>query len=243
MSHPRELKRPRRTKGTEAVSTSGITSTLLSQIASSSSTANQFTTDLNQLAQDLQSGSLSAAQDDFVTLSQDALNGVTSSTDSTSAGGITPSLLAALASSSSSSSSFVGELNQLGTDLQNGDLSSAQEDMLSLDSTALNAASAASTNTSSTSSTAATSSPSDVKALIQAIVQAMSSGDSSSAGAAMQELAAVSPSSAGASYLQTISESLTASSSSSSSNPVSQALQGLDTSGLNSSSSALNLLA
>ena len=126
------------------MSTSGITSSLLSQIFSSPSTENQFATDLNQLAQDAQSGNLSAAQDDFVTLSADALNGATSSTATTSASGITPSLLSSLASSPSSLNSFVSELNQLGTDLQNGDQTSAQEDMLSLDSMALNAASAAS---------------------------------------------------------------------------------------------------
>ena len=60
--------------------------------------------------------------------------------------GITTSLLSDMASSSGSSTSFVDELNQLGTDLQNGDLTSAQDDMLSLDSLALNAASTAAAN-------------------------------------------------------------------------------------------------
>jgi hypothetical protein len=229
------------------VSTSGITSSLLSEIVSSPSTANQFATDLNQLAQDLQSGNLSAAQDDYVTLSEDALNGATSSMATTSASGITPSLLSALASSSSSSNSFVSELNQLGTDLQNGDQTSAQEDMLSLDSTALNAASAASASSSgisSATSSATSSSQAGMKELIQAIVQAMSAGDTSAAGTDMLGLASVSPSSAGASYLQTVGESLSAgSSNSSSSNSISQLLQDLDTSSLNSSQSVLSLLA
>ncbi len=70
------------------MSTSGITSSLLSQIAQSPSALNQFATDLNQLEQDLQSGNLSAAQSDFVTLSEDALSGATSSTESTGASGI-----------------------------------------------------------------------------------------------------------------------------------------------------------
>jgi len=229
------------------VSTSGITSSLLSQIVSSPSTENQLATDLNQLAQDLQSGNLSAAQDDYVTLSQDALNGATSSTATTSASGITTSLLSALSSSSSSSNSFVSELNQLGTDLQNGDQTSAQEDMLSLDSTALNAASAASASSggvSSTTSSATSSSQADTKELIQAIVQAMGAGDKSAASTAMLALASVSPNSAGASYLQTVGESLSAGSSdSSSSNSASQLLQDLDTSSSNSTQSVLSLLA
>lgn len=229
------------------MSTSGITSSLLSQIVSSPSTDNQFSTDLNQLAQDLQGGNLSAAQDDYVTLSQDALNGATSATATTSASGITPNLLSALASSSSSANTFVSELNQLGTDLENGDQTSAQQDMLSLDSTALNAASAAGTSSSGVASTAGSAisgSQAGMKGLIQAIVQAMSAGDTSAAGTAMQALASVSASSAGASYLQTLSQSLSAGSSdSSSSNSTSQLLQGLDTSSLNSSPSALSLLA
>ena len=107
------------------MATSAITSSLLAEIASSPSSANQFVTDLNQLAQDLESGNLSAAQEDYVTLSQDALNGVTSSTATTGASGITTNLLSEITSSSSSSSSFVSELNLLGTDLGNGDLTSA----------------------------------------------------------------------------------------------------------------------
>ena len=87
------------------MATSAITSSLLAEIASSPSSANQFVTDLNQLAQDLQGGNLSAAQQDYVTLSQDALDGVTSSTATTSSSGITTALLSDIASSSSSSSS------------------------------------------------------------------------------------------------------------------------------------------
>src|ERR1700753_3034221 len=113
------------------MATSGITSSLLSQIAASPSTANSFLTDLNQLAKDLKSGNLSGAQEDFVTLSQDALNGATASSAATSDSGITSSLLSNIAGSSSSSSSFVSELNQLGSDLQNGSLGSAQQDLLS----------------------------------------------------------------------------------------------------------------
>ena len=225
------------------MSTSGITSSLLSQIAQSPSALNQFATDLNQLEQDLQSGNLSAAQSDFVTLSEDALSGATSSTESTGASGITASLLSNVASSSSSSSSFVNELNQLGTDLQSGNVSAAQGDMLSLDSTALNASSAAGT-TPSTGSSAGASNQAGMMALIKAIVQAMSSGDNSLASSAMQELAAVSPSSVGASYLQSASENLAATpSNASTSNPISQILQNFNTPSVNNSQSLLNLLA
>ena len=66
------------------MSTSAITSSLLSQIADSSSTANEFVTDLNQLAKDVESGNTSAAQQDWVTLTQDAQDGATSSSATSS---------------------------------------------------------------------------------------------------------------------------------------------------------------
>lgn len=198
------------------MSTSGITTSLFSEIVSSSSTANQFATDLNQLAQDLESSNLSAAQDDYVTLANDALNGATASTADTSSSEITPSLLSNVAGSASASESFVSELNQLGSDLQSGNLTSAQEDMLSLDSTALGAASAASSASSTTSNTTASSTATDqaaTSALIQAAVEAMSSGDDSAASTALAQLASSSTSSAGASYLQQMSNSLSSGSS------------------------------
>ena len=88
------------------MSTSAVTSSLLSQIASSPSTADRFLTDLNQMAKDLEGGDLGAAQDNFVTLSEDALNGATSSTVTTSSSGITAALLSGIAASPSSSSSL-----------------------------------------------------------------------------------------------------------------------------------------
>jgi hypothetical protein len=219
------------------VSTSGITTSLLAEIASSPSAANQFVTDLNQLTQDLQSGNLSAAQQDYVTLSNDALNGVTSSTATTSASGITTALLSAIAGSSASSGSFVSELNQLGTDLSNGDLSNAQGDLLSLDSTALNAAPASSAAASSATTSA--SNQADIAALIKATIQAMEAGDDSSIGTDLSQLASLSPSSDGASYLASASQSY--GSGSSSSSPISQLLDSLNTS--TSPSSSLSLLA
>jgi hypothetical protein len=228
------------------VSTSGITSSLLAQILEAPSTANQFTSDLNQLAQDLQSGNLSAAQQDYVTLSQDAQNGAGSSTANTSASGITTNLLSTIASSSSDSGSFTSELNQLGSDLQNGDLTSAQQDLLALDSTALNAASAVNAGASGDSGAAnsASASPNESPVLIQAILQGLETGDGSAVSGGLSQLAAISPSSAGASALQQASESFGSSSSSSaSSNSISQLLQSLDTSNSGNSGSILNLLA
>ncbi len=161
------------------MSTSAVTSSLLSQIASSPSTADRFLTDLNQMAKDLEGGDLGAAQDDFVTLSEDALNGATSSTVTTSSSGITAALLSGIAASPSSSSSFVSELGQLGTDLQNGDLSSAQGDMLQMDSTALNAASSASSGSGKASSASGSTSPAneaEIATMVKTAVEAMDFG-------------------------------------------------------------------
>jgi len=221
------------------LSTNSITTSLLSQITGSPTKANQFVTDLNQLAKDLGSGNLSAAADDYVTLSNDALNGTTSQTATNSASGITTGLLSEIASSSSSSSSFVGELNQLGTDLGNGNLSSAQQDMLALDSTALNAASGS--GGSSGGSTKASSA--DSAELIQAIVQGMEVGDSSIVGKGMSELASISPSSEGSSVLKQDSQGYGSSSGSTSSSSVSQLLQDMNADNSSNSSSGLSLLA
>ena len=225
------------------MATSGITSSLLSQIASTPSTANQFLTDLNQLAKDLQGGNLSGAQDDFVTLSQDALNGGAASSTTTSASGITASLLSDITSSAGSSNFFASELNQLGSDLQNGDLSSAQQDLLSLDSTALNAASSARTPAASSISAG----PGESKELISAIVQAMDAGASGVASSALTELASISSSSPGASELQQLSQSLsgTGSSNSSQASSISELMQSanVNSDSSNSPSSILSLFA
>lgn len=226
------------------MSTVNFTTSLLSGIAGSSSTADQFVTDLDQLAKDLQSGNLSAAQEDFVTLSQDAQNGTGSPTATSSDSGITTTLLSDIAGSSSSTSTFVNELNQLGTDLQNGDLSSAQQDLLSLDSTALNASSSGSSTGTSSSISTTSSSQTETTELIRAIVEALGTGNASAASTGLSELASVSSSSKGATYLESLSESLGSSSSSSSpSNSVSTLLQSLDSNNSSSSSSILSILA
>lgn len=228
------------------MSTSGITSSLLSQIAGSPSSLNQFVTDFNQLAEDLQSGNLSAAQEDYVTLSQDALNGVTSSTASTSSSGLTASLLSDVTSSQSSETSFVSELNQLGSDLQNGDLTSSQEDLLNLDSTALKAAStagASSTTTSAATSSATTSAnQAEIAQLVASVAEAMEFGDTSMISTAMSQLASISSSPQGASALEQYSASLSGGGSSASSSII-QLLQNSRSNPSNGSASILNEIA
>lgn len=203
------------------MSTSAITSGLLSQITSSSSTANQFASDLNQVASDLQSGNMSAAQQDYVTLSTDALDGTGSTSATTGSSGITTSLLSNIASSSSSSDSFVSELNQLGADLDNSDVTASQEDMLTLSSTALNAASASSASSTSSSTASATvmagQPPSAaLQTDIRAIIEAMDSGVTSAANSAMAQLASDAQNSPGTNYFKEVGETSGSSSSSSS---------------------------
>jgi hypothetical protein len=220
------------------LATSAITSSLLSQIAGSPSAANQFVTDLNQLATDLKSGNLSAAQQDYVTLSQDAQNGVTSSSATTSDSGITASLLSDVASSSTGLTIFTNELGILGNDLQNGDLTSAQNDMLTLEGAASTAAPQASATSSATTNQAQT------EELVRAAVQAIAAGDPSAASSALSQLASVSSSSQGASYIQALSANLGGSSSgSSSSSSITQLLDSLNSSASSSSSPLLSLLA
>jgi hypothetical protein len=224
------------------VSTSGITSSLLSQIANSPSSLNQFVTGFNQLAGDLRSGNLSAAEDDYVTLSEDALNGVTSSTASSSSSGLSASLLTDVTSSQSSETSFVSEFNELGSGLENGNLTSSQEDLLNLYSTALNAASTAGASSAATGATSTSNNQAQIKELVQSVTQAMEFGDKTAASSTMSQLASISPSSQGASLLHQDSASLSPDSSSSSSS-IGQLLDSVDTSNSNSSASILSAIA
>ncbi len=88
------------------MSTSGITSSMFSQMQ-------QFQQDFQQLGQDLQSGNTSAAQSDLVTLENNLPQ-----TNSTSA--------------SQSNSPIAQAFNQLAQDLQSGNLSGAQSDYSTL---------------------------------------------------------------------------------------------------------------
>jgi hypothetical protein len=160
---------------------------------------NQSVIGLKQLAQNVLSGSSYVADYDHVTLSEDALNGPASST-ATSASKITTNLQSEIASSSGSFTLFGGELNQLGTELQSGDPSSAQQYLLALDSTALNAAPSAGESSSEPTSMTSSATPltqTEIIELVYAGVQGMEAGEISVLSSAMSELASVSPSSAG----------------------------------------------
>jgi hypothetical protein len=220
------------------MSSVALSTSLLSQMAGSSGTENVFATDLNQLTQDLQSGNLSAAQQDWVTLSTGALQGTTASTATTSASGISANVLSNVAGSASATSTFVSELNQVGIDLQNGDLSSAQGDMLAVDATAMGASASSGTSVATPSTIAKTT---DNEILIAAIVKAMGAGDTSLVSTGLSQLAASSSSSEGASVLASMSGgSVASSASSSATSQVNQLLQSLTT---NSANSSLSLLA
>ena len=52
----------------------GITTNLITRVTGLPSAANEFVTDLNQLAHDLQSGDIAAAQADYVLFSEAVLN-------------------------------------------------------------------------------------------------------------------------------------------------------------------------
>jgi hypothetical protein len=232
------------------MSTSGISSSLLSQTLGTTSAANQFVTDLNQVVQDLQEDNVKTAQQDYVTLSQDALNSARSSTATSSTNGVTTAQLSDVASSSSSSNAFVTELNQLGTDLQNGDVASGQGDVLALGSTAQDSATLAGASSgSSSNSTGAVAaggpaSQADRSALIRAAVEAIRGGDNSAVGTSLSELASLSTNSAGGNALAGESANYGSSSSSTSLyGSTSQQLESLNSGSSNSSASSLDLLA
>ena len=161
-------------RGVQTISTGGITNNLLSEIPDSPSTVSQFVADLNRLAKDVQSGNLSAAQQDYVTISEDALSGAASSATSASATAIPSNVLSDIESSSTHSSSILSELDHLGTDLDNGDLTSARADILSLYSTALKASSLDSPGATSSTTSAESSTHIESARLIQATIQAAS---------------------------------------------------------------------
>jgi hypothetical protein len=99
------------------MSVSGIgTTSLFSYLTQNvQSSRQQFQQQFQQLGQDLESGNLSAAQSDFVTLQQDMPGRSSSSAESSS-------------SSSQSSSPIAQAFSQLASDLRSGNLSGAQSD-------------------------------------------------------------------------------------------------------------------
>jgi len=138
------------------MSTSGISSSGFSQLDSLLASTDQFNSEFKQLGSDLKNGNLAAAQEDFVTLSQEVLSSpfasssasTSATASSTEASTATSSTVAASTSaaststastSSSSASAATGSGTQsalsalaqdfqtLGQDLQSGDLAGAQQ--------------------------------------------------------------------------------------------------------------------
>jgi len=91
------------------MSTSAISGASLYNTQSIQDNFQQFQQEFQQLGQDLQSGNLSAAQQDFVTLQQLSPQGSSSSSTQTN-------------------NPIAQEFNQLSQDLQSGNLSAAQQD-------------------------------------------------------------------------------------------------------------------
>jgi len=101
------------------MSVTGIASNILSAISGSQnyqSKSQQIQSEFAQLGQDLQSGSLSAAQSDFATLSQNLPGASQNSTAATTTSAAT-----------TSNSPIAQAFAQLGQDLQSGNLTGAQQ--------------------------------------------------------------------------------------------------------------------
>lgn len=120
------------------MSVTGIASGILSALNSSQPQTSQnkfqqIQSEFQLLGQDLQSGNLSGAQQEFTTLSQN-LPGVSQTSSGTS--GLASLLANATGNSQSSANSLIQEFQQLGQDLQSGNLQAAQQDYTSVQQTA-----------------------------------------------------------------------------------------------------------
>jgi len=134
--------------------------------------------EFKQLGQDLQSGDVSQAESDYTTLTQYLSDFSSNSTSS----------ISSAASTESGSTSLVDELNTLGQDLQSGDLSAAQSDYTTLQNDLEQASNQAPppppppnfSNTQASDSTTSTSSSTLLEEL-NALGDALSSSDLTSA--------------------------------------------------------------
>jgi hypothetical protein len=169
-------------EGVHAISTSGVTGSRLSEIASSPSTAEPLVANLNQLAKGINSSNLSAAQHDYVTLSEDALNSAASAQMPRSATAIAASLLLDIASSSSGASTLVNELSHLGADLAGNALNDRSK--------VINVASTLSFSTTSSSQTESVKSIGAAQ-LIQEATRAIVAGDGSVVNSDLSQLASL----------------------------------------------------
>jgi outer membrane protein assembly factor BamD (BamD/ComL family) len=120
------------------MSVSGIGSSILSTLSGSQNQQSPFQkikSEFQQLGQDLQSGNLSQAQSDFTTLSQDLSNVVQGGANTATASATTAPNTAA-----ATTSPILQAFNQLGQDLQSGNLQAAQQDFTKIQQDAQQAA-------------------------------------------------------------------------------------------------------
>ena len=120
------------------MSVTGIASGILSALQSSRPHADQnrfqqIRSEFQQLGQDLQSGNLAGAQQDFTTLTQN-LPGASQTGGGTS--NFASLLTSATGSGQTGANPLVQAFNQLGQDLQSGNLQAAQQDFTNIQTTA-----------------------------------------------------------------------------------------------------------
>jgi hypothetical protein len=118
------------------MSVTGIASSILSGLSGlqhGQSKFQQIRGEFKQLAEDLQSGNLAQAQQDFTTLSKN-LPGLSQTSAATS------SVASTAGTTQTSSNPLLQAFNQLGQDLQSGNLQAAQQDFTNIQQTAQQAA-------------------------------------------------------------------------------------------------------
>lgn len=114
----------------------GIASSVLSGLNGAQNGQSKFQQirgEFKQLAQDLQSGNLAQAQQDYTTLSQN-IPGL-SQTSSVASSAVSSATTAA-SGSQTNSNPLLQAFNQLGKDLQSGNLQAAQQDFTNIEKTA-----------------------------------------------------------------------------------------------------------
>jgi outer membrane protein assembly factor BamD (BamD/ComL family) len=122
------------------MSVTGIASTVLSALNASHSRQSEFQqarSEFQQLSQDLQSGNLTQAQQDYATISKNfpvltQTSGATSGTAATATSGAAGTT----GTSQTATNPLVQEFTQLGQDLQAGNLQAAQQDFTNIQQTA-----------------------------------------------------------------------------------------------------------
>lgn len=119
------------------MSTNAITGNVIAEIESSSTKPVKFVSDLNKMDKDLQTGNLTAAEADYVTLIQDALNGLPYSAAASAPTTTVNNEPMDVVSSSNVVDISINDSAQNGIDWQSSN-SASQQDLFTLDSKALN---------------------------------------------------------------------------------------------------------